>query len=326
MSNLNLVLPGLVWHESADYGYLYKQLNVPILSKLLSRAKLVKHTLSYSDFVYSSHLGNESLARAYANQLGLTDYKGYVLAEPTHLRVDRDRLLIAETELLQLSEDESRQIIALINQHFAGELMVYYVQDNLWLMGINLDLADLTSYPIVDIIGENVDEYLPLGKSRLHLHRIMNEIQMLFFDMPLNQLRNEDGLLVVNSLWLWDKKLSALPFSLSNVVSNNAQFGELLTNLALQIRHTNTLIIDKAYYPAQYRDSFAWVSALHEIENNLLAVVYNQLKSGVLGEINIWLPGLNSTIQYKIRRRDLWKFWHNKSFEEISQQLVVNEE
>lgn len=322
--SLNLVLPGLVWHESADYSYLYQQLNVPILSKLLARAKVISHELSYSDFVYRKETSDLSLATNYAKQLGLTDYTSYVLVEPTHLRVDRDRLLIAETELLQLSEDESRSIIELINQHFANEITIYYLQDNLWLMGINADVSDLISYPIVDIIGENVDEFLPQGTPRLQLHRIMNEIQMLFFAMPLNQERSEDGLLAVNSIWLWDKKLRALPFDHVSLISKSEQLRELITDIIQSTAAQNALIIDKAYYPAQYRDSFAWVSALHEIENNLLAGVYNQLKSGVINQLSIWLPSLNRTIEYKIRRCDLWKFWRKRSFIELSQQVVEN--
>lgn len=326
MRELNIVLAGLTWQEVADYEYLYKELSVPKLSKLLSKANVTQHTgLSYSDFVYSNTKvqTGTTLATHYATQLNLSGFKSYLLAEPTNLRADRDRLLIAEAELLQLSETEAHGIIASVNQHFAGEVKLFYLREDLWLLGTNLDLHDLNSYPIVDIIGENVDDYLPAGVSRIYLHKIMNEIQMLLFEHEVNNLRHEDNLLAVNSLWLWDKKIQPLPCKFGQVSQINAN-AENIKKL-ISTADCNTLIIDDAYYPAKYRDSFAWVQRVHEIEEYLPEFIMDTLRAGKFKTVNIWLPQLLNTWQLSINRLDLYKFWRNSDFTQISTQLNCNE-
>lgn len=326
MQELNIILAGLIWQEVADYEYLYKELSVPKLSKLLSKANITRHAgLSYSDFAYSNTKvqTGTTLATYYANQLNLSGFKSYLLAEPTNLRADRDRLLIAEAELLQLSETEAHEIISSINQHFEGEAKVFYLREDLWLLGTNLDLHDLNSYPIIDIIGENVDDYLPEGVSRIYLHKIMNEIQMLLFEHPVNNLRHEDNLLSVNSLWLWDKRIQPLPCKLGQVtqIKTNAEN----INQLIATADCNTLIIDDAYYPVKYRDSFAWVQRVHEIEAYLPEFIMSTLRTGKFKTVNIWLPQLLDTWQLSINRLDLYKFWRNSNFTQISTQLNSNE-
>ncbi len=46
MKQLTVVIPGLVWPDIGDYDYLYKQLPLPNLGRLLSRAKLSVLALS----------------------------------------------------------------------------------------------------------------------------------------------------------------------------------------------------------------------------------------------------------------------------------------
>jgi hypothetical protein len=326
MRELNIVLAGLIWQEVADYEYLYKELSVPKLSKLLSKANITGHAgLSYSDFAYSNtkvQIGT-TLANNYAAQLNLSGFNSYLLAEPTNLRADRDRLLIAESELLQLSETEAHEIIASINQHFEGEVKVFYLREDLWLLGTNLDLHDLNSYPIIDIIGENVDDYLPEGVSRIYLHKIMNEIQMLLFEHPVNSLRNEDNLLAVNSLWLWDKKIQPLPCKLGKAAHIKTSVKNI--KQLISTADCNTLIIDDTYYPAKYRDSFGWVQRLHEIEEYLPEFIMDALRTGKFKTVNIWLPQLSNTWQLNINRFDLYKFWRNSDFTQISTQLNCNE-
>ncbi|MDD3266962.1 MAG: hypothetical protein PHC75_07285 [Burkholderiales bacterium] len=320
---LNIILPGIVWQESADYPYLYKELKIPLFTKLLSKAKRTAHDFIYSDFIYPKISAN-TLAKQYASEIGFNSYKSYLIAEPTHLRADRDRLLIAESEILQISEDEAIQIIGDINKHFEGEIELRYFKDDLWVLGCNLDLDDLQSYSLLDVIGENADEFLPIGASRLKLHQIMNEIQMLLFNHSINQLRSEEGLVTINSLWFWDKSSNNRTPNLGKLISNNKIIGKSINNLAEDIYLCDSLLIDKAYYPQRYRDSFAWVQAVNELETKVIPLIINGLKSDKWSTIAIWLPLINQTYQFEISRLSLYKFWKNKNFEELSLSLVEN--
>lgn len=312
MSELNLVLPGLIWPNAADYEYLSSRIQMPNFSNVCCKGRLNKLALRFSDFVYVGQCSSGlSLANNYATKLGISGYSDYMLMEPTHLRLDRDRLLISESELLQLNAEDAEQIIALINEHFAGELRVFQISDEFWLMGLDFTLEDMVSYPLIDIVGENIDEFLPTGPQRLHLHKLMNEIQMLLFNLPLNKQREEDGLLNVNSVWLWDKSYEKLPFELGNMLARNYNVADLEIDLA----GINTLVVDKAYFSACYRDSFSWLEIVAEIDSSLGSKLLVLLKSGKLKQLNIYLPALNGCQYVRLSRYDLWKFWRKSTFQ-----------
>lgn len=312
MSELNLVLPGLIWPNGADYEYLSSRIQMPDFSNFCCKGRLNKLALRFSDFVYAGQYSpGLSLANNYATKLGISGYLGYMLMEPTHLRLDRDRLLISESELLQLNTEDSEQIIALINEHFAGELRVFRISDELWLIGLDFAVDGTVSYPLIDIVGENIDEFLPTGSQRLRLHKLMNEIQMLLFNFPLNKQREEDGILNVNSVWLWDKYYEKLPFELGNVLARNSN----VADIAIDLAGINTLVVDKAYFPACYRDSFSWLEIVAELDSSLGSKLLVLLKSGKLKQLNIYLPALNGCPYVQLNRYDLWRFWRKSTFQ-----------
>ena len=236
---LSIALPGLLWHDAGDLAYLITQ--TPNLDRLIKRG--TTHTLAYSfsDLVYSSYTTTtNSLAHEMAKSLNHASlYPQFLLAQPTFLRADRDRLLICESELLQLKDIEVSTIINQINNHFAGILQVFVINPNLWLVGLNQEIRNNKFYPILDIIGENIDDYLP--KNDVSLAKLLNEIQMLLFDLELNKQRKQDGQIQVNSLWLWDKEIK------SNLIAN---YNNIFTNcqIATEI-NTKTISTKKMIFP-----------------------------------------------------------------------------
>lgn len=325
MSQLNLVLPGIIWPEIGDYEYLIKQLDIPNLSKLCTSATLKQeiHCHSYSDFVYGDYDYSAGLlAQSYAKKLNVhSEFNSFLMVEPTHLRADRDRLLIAEAELLQLNTDEAKTIITAINQHFSGELKLYLLEDDLWLLGIDLYLTDLVSYPIIDIVGENIDDFLPQGKSRLALHKILNEIQMLLFNLPINQQRQDDGLMQVNSVWFWNKQNPNLNVAGQRMISTSQQIDEQFNEITQTTTSLTTLVIPTGYFAARYRDSFAWVQQINQFEQEIVQKLIILLSSHKVKQINILIPGISNSWRLSVRSFDLWKFWRKKSWLELMESL-----
>jgi hypothetical protein len=323
MNQLNLVLPGIIWPEIADYEYLIKQLDIPNLRKLCTKAKLHKADFCYSDFIYSNYdYSAGSLATSYAKKLNIiAEFSSFLIVEPTHLRADRDRLLIAEAELLQLNTEEAETIINAINQHFSGELKLYLLEDDLWLLGTNLDLADLVSYPIIDIVGENIDDFLPQGKSRLALHKILNEIQMLLFNLPLNQQRQDEGLMMVNSLWFWDKQNPKQEVTSMQMIQTNQQLNQQIININSLEAEEKTLIINNGYFAARYRDSFAWTQQMNQFEHEVVPKLLKLLSSRKLRQINILIPGLDGGWRLSVKSLDLWCFWRKKTWLELMESI-----
>jgi hypothetical protein len=311
VSQFNLILPGLIWPNAADYEYLSSRIKLPQFSNLFAKGKLSRLELNVSDFVYAEQLSSGlNLADYYAQKLGLNAHVAYMLLEPTHLRLDRDRLLISEPALLQLNSAEAQQLIAEINEYFVGELEVFYISDELWLIGLNFALDAVISYPLIDIVGENIDEFLPSGNERLRLHKLINEMQMLLFNLPLNKLREDEGLLSINSAWIWDKSPAKLAFEFGTSLANNSSLSALTDDFAA----VTSLIVDKAYYPACYRDSFSWLEVVAELDDLLATKLLSLLRSREIQRLNIYVPTLTGCHCLQLSRFDLWKFWRKKAF------------
>lgn len=317
MSQLTVVVPGLRWPDSGDGEYLSPQLNTPWLEQLLNFASVGRCDFTYSDFYYSWLFKEQpteqtaSLAFAYANRLGICDkWSNYLLASPTHLRIDRDRILIGESELLQLDFSESQQLIELLNQHFSGECEFFYISDELWLVGVTIDTSELELVPLIDIIGENINEFLPAGEAGLAVNALANESQMLFYECAVNNLRNQDGLLAVNGLWLWDKRNLIKNLSATKIISSNPAIGHPINDIKLQLSENQVVLIDQLYYPSRYRDAYAWVSLLNSLDQDLFYQLYQQWSAGAIKQISVIIPqfsGSRNGVEFRLSRLRFWQ-------------------
>lgn len=314
MKKLSIALPGLLWHDAGDLEYLIT--NTPNFDKLIKRGAV--HTLpySFSDLVYSNYAGTTtSLAAEIAKMFKYENlYPHFLLAEPTFLRADRDRLLICESELLQLNDDEVYTIINKLNNYFAGILQVFVINTNLWLIGLNQEIRGDKFYPILDIIGENIDDYL--SGNDVRLAKLLNEIQMLLFGLELNKQRKQEGLIQVNSLWLWDKAIKFnLIYGYSNIFTNsqsinNAKIKRLPKSLVDAFIHNSLIIIDSLYYPCSYRDKYSYLHNLSVIDAQVMSLLHEHKTR--FNNLEILIPGACKTLVITLNKNNKYKFWKKK--------------
>ncbi len=308
--HLTIALPGLFWQDIGDLNYIYNNANLDKFNKILKHSKISTLNYSYSDLVYSSMYQDGNLANNIAEKLKVDkEYQHFLVAEPTHLRLDRDRLLISESELLQLDSQSAKSIIDTINSHFASEIKLYYVNEHMWLMGHNLSLPHTDYYSILDIIGENIDDYLP----NIQINKLINEIQMLLYTAEENKLRNDEGSLAVNSIWVWDKIIkSQMPYK-KIYASNIKGMLAIPKSIDTAFDNNNLIIIDNLFYPCYYRDSYGFIDKLNELNSTLLPSLETWLKDK--NTLDILVPGRENTIQLRQRSGFLsgcYRFWENK--------------
>ena len=298
--HLTIALPGLFWQDIGDIEYIYNNVQLDKFNKLLKNTKTHILDYSYSDLVYSSIQQEGTVASNLAKLLGVNkEYSSFLVAEPTHLRLDRDRLLISEAELLQLDTIGAKSIIDSINSHFNEEIKLYFINENMWLIGHNLETTKTPSYSILDIIGENIDDYLP----ELNINKILNEIQMLLYGSNENKLRNEEGSLTVNSIWVWDKNIkSNIDFKII-YGSNPNNMTPIPSKIQNAFTDNSLIIIDNLFYPCYYRDSFGFVDKLNELNDSLLPSIEKWIADK--NTLDILVPGRENTIQLCQRHRFL---------------------
>lgn len=128
---------------------------------------------------------------------------GLVRADPVSLKADRDTAKLMPAELLDLSETEADELLHALNEFVAGDGFRFFRESaGEWYMsGMSADA--LESYPPSFLADRNASAFMPEGDSAAPWRSLMTEIQMLLHMQPVNELREQKGLLPVNSVWFW---------------------------------------------------------------------------------------------------------------------------
>ncbi|STB63856.1 cofactor-independent phosphoglycerate mutase [Chromobacterium violaceum] len=202
---LTLLLPGLCWRDAHDGAEVGKGLSVPALQQLLGKGALLRRGESHAEC-----LGRlwgapaTGLARLAAAEAGLDAAQGdWLFADPVHLRVDRDRALLADVGVMKVSQDEAAKLAEALNRHFGEDGLSFHpAQPGRWLLRSDKPLRSSFT-PLWDVVGEDINRHLPQGADGLAWCRMLNELQMLLYTQPVNDAREARGELAINSVWLW---------------------------------------------------------------------------------------------------------------------------
>ncbi|MBL8386328.1 MAG: hypothetical protein JNM90_24810 [Burkholderiales bacterium] len=129
---------------------------------------------------------------------------GHVLcADPVHLAVSGDTVVLDATAAATVGADEADALIARLNAHFATDGWRFAaVTPGQWLLETPAPI-DATTTPLADAHARPLDATLPAGAAARALRRALNEAQMLLFDCPVNAARAARGVAPINGVWLW---------------------------------------------------------------------------------------------------------------------------
>ncbi len=207
---LEIVLPfGLPPDELAKD--LINHLQTPALSKLLAGANLGQthqfdpfSPLLPDEIWQTKRLGTHTQnAAGLFHQLGLTATPGYwFILNPIHLHIARDHLVLTDPRQLRLTEAEAQALFASAYPYFAeAGLALLYGDEQRWLVQADA-WADFQTSSTNAACGHNIDIWMPKGKDARAWRKLQNEIQMAWFENPVNSARQARGALAVNSIWL----------------------------------------------------------------------------------------------------------------------------
>jgi len=124
-------------------------------------------------------------------------------ADPVHLRPDRDQLRLFDAGHLGISRAEADALLAELNVHFAADgLRLVAPAASRWYLTAETP-PRLDTTPLEQVSGRSVDGYLPAGPDSRRWQGLMNELQMLLFQSPVNRAREQQGRPAVNAVWTW---------------------------------------------------------------------------------------------------------------------------
>lgn len=124
-------------------------------------------------------------------------------AEPVHLLTGLDHLQLAEPVPVPLDATESDAVLATLNGHLEGSGFVLHADGGPgWLCECPPDLQ-FTAVEPSSAVGLNLRGLLPDGRDARRVRGLVNELQMLLHEHPVNERRAASGRPLVNSVWLW---------------------------------------------------------------------------------------------------------------------------
>lgn len=244
----------------------------------------------------------------------------WLSADPVHLQVNRDQLILQAPETLSITDAEAVSLCAALNRHFAADQFTFLApQPHRWYLRTARPARIHTS-SLARVAGREVDRMLPEGEERMAWHRIFNEVQMLLHSHPVNEEREQRGALPINSLWFsGGGTLPRARSSFQAVIGSSALARGLAKLTEIPFAATGpgiTFAADQvlielrdAATAALRVDPAAWKDALENLEQHWFAPLAAMLKKGGIRELVIATVANGRSLRWSVNRLNLWRLW-----------------
>lgn len=125
------------------------------------------------------------------------------LVELVHVSPSRDGAALLPASELAITPEQSVALFNSVQELFA-EVGFHLSPSNTshWRIAPPGDYAPVCASPSLVSIT-SVNDWWPQDMASRPWRRLMNEVQMLWFEHPVNQARYQQGLVPINSLWLF---------------------------------------------------------------------------------------------------------------------------
>lgn len=308
----------------------------PALASLLARASVDKMDAESPESWIASRFGLTNNDRTFpfaavasrAEPIGHSSDKYWLRADPVHLSVNRDRMVLLDASQLSITATECAALAVNLQEHFKNDDFSIHAPDpQRWYISSSQPIS-IHTHPISDVRGCNVADYWFDGPGRGLWQTRLSEMQMLLHADPVNEARDTDGRLPINGIWLWGAGdlPSALNHEYARVISNDVLLEGVASITAAQFLEAskfrwsavspkedgNTLVeLDELALPTAYGEWDAWQTSLSALDQNWFAPALAALKNGRLKEIKIYALSKKHSRVFSIKRIDLMKLWRH---------------
>lgn len=241
-------------------------------------------------------------------------------ADPVHLRVMRDRIVLADSRALDLTRPEADALAASIAGHFGEAFAPRALHASRWYVS-RATPPRMQTTPLACAVGRDIEPLMPRGEDALRYRAIVNEIQMLLHEHPVNVDREQRGLPAVNAVWLWGGGTRPeLPRAQAcTLYTDTPDFAALAPACGIDVQSVPAgydafvkaseaiVVLDPLVAAGQYGDAHGWTQALTELERRWFVPVRD---AGVrLRGPDLTLCDPLSGRSLTLRQSDAWKIW-----------------
>lgn len=334
--NLHLFIPSLFWSDSS-LPEIYQDLPLPSLETLLSKSRVVHGSTNdiYTWLCTAFHIEKQhdwpvapitQHLDAVESKLEYPRSDYWLRADPVHLRIEQNHIMLADRHIFQLTHDEALQFTDAINQLLVNDnITVFPFHPYRWYICLP-EPPDLYTHTLNTAICKNINNLMPTGKASINWHKIINEVQMLLHDHPLNQQREARDQLAINSLWLWGGgKLPQTSRSLYTTIWTNNDFVRALgkwsslqykqlpgdASLLLQAADSENhfVYLDELLNDDKYNNAYSWRDKLLQLERLWFTPLHTALKNKQITSLKISSINENGSHDFFAKPSSLRKFW-----------------
>jgi len=259
------------------------------------------------------------------------DYGGIVpgwrmRCDPVYLVPGHNSLVLAGSDELEITPEESNSLIGELNDFYAGKGWRFEAPEpSRWYLSLP-QAPQLLTHPLPEVMGYSIERYLPQGQDAAEWHTLFAEVQMLLHGSSVNRLRDSCGKPTINSLWFWGGgTLPAIQDSSWSRIWSNDVVGRALARIAgipcLPVPETanqwlsetsgggELLVLDKGRYISRFEESRTWLQLLGELDEQWFAPLLAALKKSELERLEIYSGGNRL---FQLTPRTLWRFWRHR--------------
>jgi len=305
---------------------------LPILDRLLARADRLPRTTKSKDKdhtlagLFGARLPEPfpAAALSWAGDDQEPTTRPCLRADPVHLHPDRDRLLLFDARHLDITDSEADALLPSLNEHLQPLGMVLSApHPERWYLHLEQTPA-LQTTPLDQATGRDVLRHLPGGDDGPEWRTLLNELQMLLHQHPINEQREAQGRPTINSLWFWGngeappvfqsaftRVWTTDPITCGLARLSDTPLEKLPRDatewLADAGTEPTTLIQwDRIHQARTLADPEAWSEALRQLEQDWLTPLMQALKAGHLASLSL-VTGDGH--EYRMTRRALRRWW-----------------
>ena len=281
--NLNLLIPNLFW-PNVSQPEIYSDLSIPSLEILLSKSISMRYPSQEMEIwlcktfkiaKQQSWPIAPTMLHVDGSDSMKTSKDFWMRADPVHLRIEQNHIMLADSQVFKISKEEAEQIVQDLNRSLSSHDFSFLpLRPDRWYIRAARK-PEMQTHTLSQVTGMNINNFLPTGDESIIWHKTFNEIQMLLHEHPINLVRESRGELIINSVWFWGG--GNMPQSIQSPYTHIWSNHDLLRALALA-SNTNHSTLP--------RDASAWLQT--GITGNHLIMLDPLLGKGQYRYANGW--------------------------------------
>lgn len=243
-----------------------------------------------------------------------TDY--WLCADPVNLEVGMNSLAIADAAGLAIERVEADALVATLAAHFRDIEVQWHAPAPIrWYIGQRTTPA-ISTTPLEEARTLPFAAALPQGADGARWRSIVNEIQMLLHEHPVNLAREARGARTINAVWIaGGSRAPAAPLVAPSGPATWFCDSPLARGFALAARQpVRAVPADFARWSTEPVTpiSVALLDAgdlLEHLERAWFAPAVAALRAGQIGMVTLVTTTASATLTCEITKRDLGYFW-----------------